>query len=608
MDDRYQTIQRTSELPFGTQFEAIDQLISRQAQIHRFANPGDDAPSDWKKLYDKGSGSLTTLSHMGLPIIYDRGVNAAGPYLIRQLVGEPTLTSRLEQGPLNEYEFWELAQQLLDIHSVGVAKGFFHGALRPDQICYATRPGGEKRYYITDFGLAELHNKINGTQEYYGQPCLVSMEQLNGEAPTEKSQVFSIGQLLYLCIVDNHPFSGNQLHEMAELHKNYPLAAVTNFRADIPQPMLDWLTKMTAVDANNRYSDYTEAFENLPASTLSAQIPVIPTVTTHQQPQVSPVDQTTTVQQTVTAQAGIATAGFTTTTQALTSPRVKAKSSGVIKSLLQEPLIIGAAVVIVVLIVVGVMVFSRDDDRKVTVIADKSAPITELSADEDEDDSSTAVDSDSGQNGLKSGLKIALNFDESLAAKNNKSIKVEPLKSGATFKKGLYGSGLVLDKEHFYRLPLKSNLPDGLTSSFTISFWVHNMEKQDPAFISDQPWRGNNSYKLVSKDSKEKDFWKWTPVNLAKQQASSRKDWSMVTLVFSRKSKKVTVYNNGEMIGSSSTDAIKSLDDEDYLYLGCDSRQKFNFTSPTIIDQLYIWDRQLKSKEIRSMFKGGFTL
>jgi serine/threonine protein kinase len=281
MDDRYQIIQRTAELPFGTQFEATDQLISRQAQIHRFANPGDDAPSDWKKRFEKGSGALTTLSHMGLPIVYDRGVNSAGPYLIRQLVNEPTLVSRLQQGPLSEYELWELAQQVLDIHSMGVSGKFFHGALLLDQICYATRPGGEKRYYMTDFGLAELHHQINGTKDYMGMPCLISLEQAAGEAPSEASEIFSIGQLLYLCMAENHPFASNSVEEMAELHKNYPLAPISSFRDDVPKAMVDWIVRMTAIDTKDRFSTYAEALENLPEPIQAAPIPVIPSPSPH---------------------------------------------------------------------------------------------------------------------------------------------------------------------------------------------------------------------------------------------------------------------------------------------------------------------------------------
>jgi len=606
MDDRYQIIQRTAKLPFGTQFEATDQLISRQAQIHRFTNPGDDAPSDWKKRYEKGSGALTTLSHMGLPIVYDRGVNAAGPYLIRQLVIEPTLVSRLQQGPLSEYELWELAEQMLDIHSVGVSKKFFHGALLPDQICYATRPGGEKRYYITDFGLAELHHQISGTKEYMGMPCLISLEQAAGETPSEASEIFSIGQLLYLCMAENHPFASNSVEEMAELHKNYPLAPISSFRDDVPKAMVDWMVRMTAIDPKDRFATYADALEYLPAPLQTVPIPIIPTATTFQQTTV-PVGQTTTVQQVATAQTGTQSVSFATNTQAVSANQAAANSGGALKQILKEPLIVGGAVVALILIVIGIVVFSGDDDenttRKITVSHQEKSDKSDRSDDSDSGSSARSVD-----NGLEKGLIAALNFDSSLKAKNDSGIVVQKLNSSASYQTGLDGKGLLLDKDHYYRLPLKGRLPDGASSSFSISFWVKNLDQQVPVFISDKPWKKGETRKLSGKDDSE--FWQWKPENAFKQddKASSRKGWSMVSLVFSRRNNQIRVYNNGEMIGESSTASIESLDREKYLYIGCDSRRKFNFSSPAIIDQLYIWDRKLSSKEIRTLFEDAVTL
>lgn len=608
MDDRYQIIQRTAEHPYGIQYESTDTLINRKAEIHRFAKPGETAPADWEKIFNDQSSVLTTMGHMGLPIIYDRGTDEGGPYLIRQLIEEPTLQSRLKEGPLSEYEAWELAQQLLDIHTIGIDKGFFHGALSPEQICYATRPGGEKRYYISNFGLAELHNRINGTEEYFGDPCLVSLEQADGKAPSEVSEIFSIGQLLYQCLAENHPFAANRVDEMAELHKNYPLAPIRLSREDVPKAMSDWIIRMTAVETQERFSTFVDAMHHLPAPVQTAPVPVIPTHTTTQQTQTVVAGQTTGVQQTAQAAStltGTQAVGFTTTTQAVTAKNAvaaqKKQSGGGVKALLQEPLILGGIALAVVLLIVGVVVFSGNDDD-----AKDNKDNTEQAGEGDSEESNDSAGGESGATGLKKGLIVALNFNGSTSAKNDSSIKLKELASEPSFARGLYGQGLVLDKDHYYRLPLADHLPTGDSANFTISFWVKNLDKQEPVFISDEPWTSDKSHKLGGSDGKE--MWQWSPDNaFSKKESATRSDWSMVTLAFSRKNDLVIVYNNGELMGSSSTKAIQSLNDEKYLYIGCDSRQKFNFASPTVIDQLYIWDRKLKSSEIRSLYKDDFT-
>jgi len=592
MDDRYQIIQKTSELPFGIQFEATDLLISRKAQIHRFTTPKENAPSNWKELYDKGSGTLTALSHMGLPIIYDRGVNDAGPYLIRQLVNEPTLASRLELGPLSEYEVWELAQQLLEIHSIAKDREFFHGALLLDQISYAKRPGGEKRYYVIDFGLAELHNLIHGTHKYFGHPCLVSLEQVAGESPTEVSQIFSIGQLLYLCLADNHPFASNRADEMKELHKNYPIAPVSSFRSDIPQPMVEWISRLTDADPEKRFSTYNEALETLPAPVNTALIPTIPTTTTQQQVQMS-ATQATSVQEAM-AQTGTQPVAYTApVTQAVTATT----SNNALKQLLQEPLILGGIVAVIALIIGGFF-FLSDDSEEQDGKAKSSAsdPVAKKS-----------TKPISEEERIKQGLAVAFNFNENLTSETESHLKLEHLKSSPSYQKGLYGKGLVLSKNHFYRLSLKGLLNDDPPSDFTISFWVKNIAQKSPALISNQPWSRGNSQKLTNQG---KELWQWIPENSFtsdKDTEAGQEAWNMITLVFSLKKEEVSVYNNGQRIGSSSTESIKTLDAEKYLYLGCDSNQKFNFTSPAVIDQLYIWARKLSSKEIREMHKDRTT-
>lgn len=598
MDDRYKINQQTEELPFGTQFEATDQLISRSTQIHRFSIPGENAPSDWKEIYDNASSVLTTVSHMGLPIIYDRGVNDDGPYLIRQLVEEPTLVSRLEQGPLGEYEVWELAQQLLEIHVAGLGKGFFHGSLSLDRICYATRPGGEKRYYITDFGLGEVHNKINDTHEYFGLPCLICRKQAMGGQPSEVSEIFSIGQLLYLCLADNHPFASNQVDEMVELHQNYPLAPISDLRDDIPQPMVEWIAKMIELNPDDRFATYAEALENLPAPVQTVSIPEVLTATTQQQVQLAPVGQTTGVQQIGGQGVSLATA----------SNPYKAKASGdSVKPLLQKPMVLGGMALLVLLVIVGIFALSDDDKGPAT----KS--ISEDSQSDDDSEDAQNISSSSESNGLSKGLIVALNFNGELAAKNNDAIEVEPLKSEASYEKGVFGKGLILDKNHYYRVPLDEKLFSGGSSNFTISFWVKNMDQQKPSFISDQPWESGQSYKMSSKGDQEKQFWQWSPkVSLEptksqSQKAKPQESWSMITLVFSRKTKKVSIYHNGALEGSSNTDSIKALGSEKYIYIGCDSRQKFNGVSPTVIDQFYVWNRKLSSKEIRLMHSERFS-
>lgn len=593
MDDRYQIIKPTTQFPFGQQYLAEDGLISRKVQIHRFSQPGSDAPSDWQALYEDGSRALATLNLPGLPTIYDRGIDDEGPFLIRQLIEEHSLLSRLAEGPLGEFEAWELADQLLEIQTNAQPKAFFHGALTPERISYSTRPSGEKRYNVLDFGLSELENHTLGTAQYHGLPCLVSLEQAAGQRPSESSQIFSLGQLLYMSLSENHPFASNKVEDMPALHQSHPIASIASVRPEIPEPFSDWLAKMMSVDPVQRFATFSEAMKALPAPQAAAPAPVLADQTAAQN--VLLTGQTTGHQPLAAAQ--VQTSPAVASIQAV-------QSGGVVDTLKQKPLLAGAVAAVLLLVVMGLFSLGSNEGNSGGESSNNPHIAQNEGVQEDEEASSVGGD-DEEETGLKRGLVVALNFDDSIVAVNDERKRLEVLNSEPRFASGIAGSGLMVDASHYYRLKLKNQMFSSSASSFSVSCWIRNTSREavQPAAVSYQPWKASNNRRVGERSDKSGDLWQWDPTEVA---GSEDEEWSMLTFIFSRKNKQLTMYQDGKMIGSSETQSFKSLDDEDYLYIGCDSNKKYQFESPAVIDQFYVWNRKLSSKEVRQMYKEKF--
>lgn len=592
MDERYQITTQTSTLSFGTQYEATDQLISRKVQIHRFDTPPSGAPKKWKDIFDERSRMLAALSHTGLAIIYDRGIDEEGPFLIRQLINEPSLASRIEQGPLSEYEARELAEQLLDIHATALPSESVHGHLDLGQICFTSRPSGEKRYYVTDYGYADLRNKINGAQTYFGLPCLISLEQASGQKPSESSQIFSLGQLIYLSLAGGHPYADKPAEEIAELHKSSPLPPISQYQPALPQPFVDWLSRMTQPDPTQRFSSFAGALAELPSTD---QAPTRPAPTASQPQTVVPAASLSQTQQ-VTAQTNAA-AAFAAEQEALKNAKKEQLQSSV-SQLKQTPIMIGGGV-LVLLIIISLFVFTGDDD------ADSN------SADSTTHYSSTSSDSSSQQDDNDSiiptdGLVVSLNFDDSLRCYVTDSLLAESLASDPIYTQGIHGKGLLLDENHYFRFPINKEVISDSAPYFTISFWVKTTasNSHSPSVTSYQPWDSKDSHKVGEKGSEQ---WLWSPNANSKKSALNKDDWSMLTYVFSRDKKRVTIYNNGELLGNSTTEGVTDIAKEEYLYIGCDNQQKSNFSSAVTMDQLLVWNRRLGSSEIREMHQHGIT-
>lgn len=556
MDDRYQSAQVIEELSFGRYLEAEDSFIQRKVQIFRFAIPENVDEAEWKEVFGSSAADLGTISHPGLPIIYENGIDEEGPFAIRQLLETTTLNQQLiDGGPLSEYEGWELANQLLEIHDAASSTNNFHGALDANHIGFITRPSGEKRYSITDYGLAEIYNRMHKTNYYFGACYLISPEQSAGEPATEKSQLYAIGQLIFHALCGGHPWIETPVEEIPNQE---PLASISAYNESVPEAMSLWLEKLIAKNPEDRFSTYAEAFEALPSPIQSAPVPINATGAVYQTPATQPVA----VQPAHTALVS------NTATQLHTenSEPVKQPSNS------KLPIIIGGVILLLIIIIA---IFATGGDK---------------------DESSNSEASSSTQQ--HSAPFAFFSFDsEELTAEGKTGLELEALKMRAEFaSNGLHSKGrsLKLDKKHYYRLSIADTPLVKEKLDYTISFWVMPTDSADRniAAISRQPWE-NDTSEVLSVDKH-----RWTPDNTPIYGNA----WNMVTMVCSRSSGTVSIYVDGALTGSASTDEARQSLESPYIYIGCDSNLSSTQKSPVLIDNLSVWDRRLKPSEIESLF------
>lgn len=578
MDDRYQVGQLTEELAFGNYFEAEDTLIQRQVQIFRYPTPTSGDEAEWKEAFGASSADLATASHPGLPIIYTHGVDDDGPYSIRQLLDTVTLNAQLaDNGALSEYEAWELAQQMLEIHDAARPSNNFHGALDANHIGQITRPSGRKLYSITDYGLAEIYKRMNNDDAYLGAPYLISPEQGRGEAATESSQIYAIGQLVYHALCGGHPWIETPTEEIIELQKSGDQRIVTDYNPNVPEAMAQWVATMTALDPKDRYKSYEEATQNLPEPIQSAPVPIQATSAVYTVPATH-----TTANQTVAAdQTHITHAAEDFAAQQAASEAAKKQVNSAKLQFLKKPVVLGAAAVLVILLIC-VIFMSGGDERA----AKKSGYVA------------TSTTSDELSSLPREGLIAFIDFnDESLAASNNPSIKLEALKNEPSFSRnGRSGKGLKLDKNHYFRLPLRGTPLADKHTDFTVSFWVkpHKSADQDLVAVSKQPWMEGETETFNDNDSSH--LWKPDYATVAGS------TWNMITMVCSKSSESLTIYIDGESLETSGNSEVNNLNKNPFIYIGCDSNERYLHNFPVTLDNMVIWERALGPYEIKNLY------
>ena len=204
---RYQTLGTIGVGASSRVDRAHDTLIDRTVVLKTFAT-GFGSP-ELQRQFLREAQILGRLSHPNIISIYDLGTNDDGSaYLVTEYVPGKTLDAVLaEKGPvpLARAGVWagDLASALSRAHKAGV----IHGDVKPANI-FVTDDGQIK---LGDFGIARFATQVSGAASLVGTPAYLSPEQIKGDAQDHRSDIFSVGIVLYQLTTGVRPFDGSSI-------------------------------------------------------------------------------------------------------------------------------------------------------------------------------------------------------------------------------------------------------------------------------------------------------------------------------------------------------------------------------------------------------------
>ncbi len=182
--------------------KAHDTLIDRSVALKTFGHGF--GSEELQKQFVREAQILGRLSHPNIVSIYDLGTNEDGSaYLVMEFVPGKTLESVMAtEGalPLSRVGVWagDLANALNRAHRAGI----IHGDVKPANI-FVTEEGHIK---LGDFGIARFATQVSGTGRLVGTPAYLSPEQIKGETQDHRSDIFSLGIILYQLAAGVRPF------------------------------------------------------------------------------------------------------------------------------------------------------------------------------------------------------------------------------------------------------------------------------------------------------------------------------------------------------------------------------------------------------------------
>src|SRR5215212_3090024 len=262
LDDRYDVGRPLGSGGMGEVFLARDRVLGRDValKVLRKQFAGDE---EFAERFKREAMSAASLSHPNIVQVYDRGETEEGSsYIAMEYVPGGTLKERISgEGPLVAADAAALGAQVAEALGAAHERGMVHRDIKPQNVLL-TATGRAK---VADFGIARAGSSatISRTGSVMGTAGYMSPEQALGKPATPKSDLYSLGVVLYEALTGELPYTADNPIAVSMKHVNEPLQPPIELNPRIPRGMNALVTKLLAKDPENRYADAEELANDL---------------------------------------------------------------------------------------------------------------------------------------------------------------------------------------------------------------------------------------------------------------------------------------------------------------------------------------------------------
>lgn len=204
-----------------------------------------------------------TLTHPGIVSIFDVGIIDGMPFIAMELLEGPTLKTFVEQhAPLPLRTILTIVTQIADALDYAHRRGVVHQDIKPGNIAVTSDTGNVK---VMDFGIARLREEgdVPTSGPVAGTPQYMSPEQIRQAEVDGRSDLYSLGVLLYWLLAGHAPFSADNVADLLRKTLNEAPPALKPLDPATPDALLDVVRTLLAKDPADRYQSGSELIEAL---------------------------------------------------------------------------------------------------------------------------------------------------------------------------------------------------------------------------------------------------------------------------------------------------------------------------------------------------------
>jgi tRNA A-37 threonylcarbamoyl transferase component Bud32/tetratricopeptide (TPR) repeat protein len=281
----YRMTRRLGEGGMGAVFLAEELALGRQVAI-KVVSDKIARDSEIRARFLREARLLATVEHPNVVRVYTFGEIDERAYLVMEYVEGETLADRIRRtGPMAPDAALAAVRAVADALSTAWEEKVIHRDIKPSNILFDKRG----RLRVADFGLAKgiesaTDSSLTQTGYLLGSPHYVAPEQAAGHEADFRSDIYSLGIVLFELITGRKPYDGQSAVAIVAKHLHEPLPNVRELVPDLPDEIADLITWMTAKDPAHRPQSYAELLSVLREDSLTPTAPLAMHDITHMTP------------------------------------------------------------------------------------------------------------------------------------------------------------------------------------------------------------------------------------------------------------------------------------------------------------------------------------
>lgn len=260
--ERYRALKEIGHGGVGQVFLCKDRLLKTKVAVKCLRH----ASSEQLMLFQQEARATSKLSHSNIVKILDFGATAGGaPYMVMEFIEGVSLENFIkERGPLPSQFALSIVAQIADALAYSHSKNIFHRDIKSSNIILIDADSPEVSARVIDFGVSMMADRQESTvvqgRSVVGTPAYMSPDQVLGNEYDERSEVYSVGCVLFEALAGVPPFDGNTALEIISKHaQNEPPNIVDiNPNSDCTDEVESIVLQCLAKERSKRFQSMAE--------------------------------------------------------------------------------------------------------------------------------------------------------------------------------------------------------------------------------------------------------------------------------------------------------------------------------------------------------------